>query len=500
MKRKISNFATLALLTLVATTACGPNGNGSSEDYTSLDDGDIIRDGNGKIVYDKIELEMWSVTTGLDAGTQDDLIEEFNQMYEGMIDVTTRHISRYDLEALLQTTMEFDRENAPDMLFTHGARAAEYLDRQWLKPVDPYYEKAGLYLDKEDFTSSLLEASTVGDYLYGVPQDVHSAILEIREDILLKNDLEVPETFAELIAVTNSATELAAAGNLWIRGENAHNIPAETWRKASTVDPYYPLPFSYGDMWVHEFVGYTATTQNGGKIVDNHGMPAWNDANTAQGMQILKDMIFPTETSSNKHALSKVYGSDYDVGDAPFRTGEAIFKFNGPWVYQNDLTNFDRDLKNDGGSTNITTRNLGNLFAKNNETLEAGLIKGEGHAIMLMSSVDSMTKSTAAVVFADYMANYSGIEWAKRGHLPALQSVASSTEFTSDPAFDQYIKHWGTSADYVVVPSTKYYSYIDTYYKQSLQQSLSNEFKNKAVNEILLGKYNDCINYIELYS
>jgi ABC-type glycerol-3-phosphate transport system substrate-binding protein len=499
MKKSKKLFTAFSLITL-ALTSCGNGSNSNSSLPSSLDDGDIVRDEQGNIVYNNVDLTMWSVTTGDDAKTQDDIIAGFNDMYSGMISVETRHISRYDLETLLQSTMEFDRSNAPDILFTHGARAAEYEDRGWLQPLNPYYEKANLVLDFDDFSTSLIDATTVDNYVYGLPIDVHSAILEIRSDILEKNNLPIPTNFSELISVSLSAIELASQGNLWIRGENPNNIPAETWRKASSQSQYYPFPFSYGDMWVHEFLGYTVAAQNGGKIVDENGLPAWDDEGTITGLTMLKNLLFPSETGANNYALSKAYGSDYDVGDAPFRNGEAIFKLNGPWVYENDMTTFDRDLKNDGGSVNITTRNLGNLFAIDPNNDNAGLIKGEGHAIMLLEQVSSMTKKTAAMVFADYMANYSGIEWAKRGHIPALQSVATSSEYTADPAYEQYIKYWGTSTDYIVVPATKNYSYIDSYFKQGLQQVLSSQFVDTSVDSIIDSMYQDCVDYIQLYS
>lgn len=495
MKKALIGLTFLTLL----ITGCNPKPT-SSEGLVSIDDGDIVRDENGNIIYENVELDMWSVTTGDDAKTQDNIIATFNEMYKGMINVKSRHISRYDLESLLQTTMEFDKPNAPELLFTHSARAAEYFDRGWLQPVDPYYDKTNIYFDKDDFTESLLASTRVDELHYGVPQDVHSTILQIRLDILEKNALPIPTNFQELVKVSEDAIALAKAGNLWIRGENPHGVLPHVWRKASSVNPYYPFPFSYGDMWVHEFAGYTATIQNGGKILTESGLPGWNDNGTIAGMQLLKDLIFPSETSVNKDAITKSYGTDYDVGDGPFRSGDAIFKLNGPWVYQNDLLTFDRDLKEDGGNTNITTRHLGKMFAKDATKDYASLVKGEGHAIMITSTINSTTKSAAGLVFADYMANYSGIEWAKRGHLPALKSAAQSNEYKEDPAYDQYIKYWGTSEDYVVVGATKYYSYIDSYFKQALQQVLSNEFKATDVSTIIDSKYKDCIDYIELYS
>ncbi len=501
MKKNIKRLVALTLLApiLIAcrfTSESEPN----LDESISIDTSDIIRDSEGEIIFDNLELEMWAVTTGDDAQTQDEIIAEFNSMYDGMINVTTRHISRYDIETNLQATFDFDIESAPDLLFTHGARTAEYVDRGWLAPIDVYYDIAGLVLDVDDFSESLLASTRVGLYHYGVPQDVHSTILEMRLDILEKNNLEVPTTLSELINVSEQAIALAAAGNLLIRGENSHGIPATEWRKASSVNQYHVFPFSYGDMWVHEFAGYTALVQNGGSIVASDGLPGWNSTKAVDGLTIMRDLLFPQPNSRNEHPISKPYNADYDVGDGPFRNGDAIFKFNGPWVYQSDLTMFDRDLRNDGGSTNIGTQHIGNLFAGDPTSATAGLIKGEGHAIMLTSAHKDNLRYVASAIFADYMANYSGIKWAKRGHIPALKSVANAAEYKEDPAYEAYIKNWGTSEDYYVIPSTKYYTQVDWYFKEALKKILSTQYSDANIATILQDNYDDCVDYIELYS
>ncbi len=463
-------------------------------------DGDIVYDENGNVVYNDVQLKMWSVTTGDDANTQDKIVAEFNRMYDGLINVTVEHYSRYDLETLLSNTMQFDSKNAPDMLFNHGSRVTEYNERGWLQEVDFFFGKSGASFDKEDYVDSLLDSVEINGTAYGVPIDCHSAIICIREDILEKNGLSIPTNYAELCSVADQAAQLAANNNLWIRGENSEGYGATEWRKASTAEPYTAFPISYGDMWVHEFVDYTAAVQNGGTIVDAEGMPSWNSQETANGLQVLRDWIFPSDSSTNRYALSRDYGSSYDVGDAPFNSGKCIFKLQGPWAWQKELQTFDQMLAKDGGSDNITTRSLSGMFAKDGSKDYASLIKGEGHAITLMSTVKSYTKAAAATVFMEYMANYSGIEWAKRGHLPAVISVSQSDEYLSDAAYEEYIKYWGSPADYVVVPPTKYYSYVDTYFKGVAQKSIANAYKNQSIKAMLDEEYRSCIDYIQLYS
>lgn len=498
----MKKFFALILVVLIAILAflcvgCTPK---PDTDDPLEGDGDIVRDENGNIVYDNVKLTMWSVTTGDDANTQDEIIARFNEMYSGMINVTVNHITRYDLETLLTNTMQFDQENAPDMLFNHGSRTTEYVDNGWLQQVDFFFEKSGAVYDKADYVDSLLESVTVDGTSYGVPIDCHSAIMCVRKDILDKNNLPIPTNYAELVDVCDRAAKLAAENNLWIRGENSLGYGATEWRLASTAEPYTAFPISFGDMWVHEFVDYTASVQNGGSIVGSDGMPAWNTQETANGLQVLKDWIFPSETSSNKYAMSKDYGSSYDVGDTPFNSGNCIFKLQGPWAWQRELSTFDALFAKDGGSSNIVTRSLSGMFAKDSSKEYASKIKGEGHAITLLKTTKSYTKACAATLFMEYMANNGGIEWAKRGHLPAVRSVSNSNEYTSDPAYEAYIKYWGTANDYVVVPPTKFYSYVDSYFKQSAQKAISAAHKDETIKSILDKDYRDCVDYINLYS
>ena len=133
--KKINKLGLVAITALLAT-GCGPTSTPSGPtnpdvDPTNpvVDEGDIVRDDNGSIIFNDVTIKLWSVTTGDDAGTQDEIISSFNELYNGMIKVETTHISRYDMEQLLQTSMDFDRQNAPDMLLSHVSRANEYVER-----------------------------------------------------------------------------------------------------------------------------------------------------------------------------------------------------------------------------------------------------------------------------------------------------------------------------------------------------------------------------------
>ena len=242
MKRRNALIALIAATSIASLFSCGQGGASSEINYE--DDGDIVRDDHGNIIYDGIELKLWSVTTGDDANTQDDIIATFNQLYDGQIHVTTDHISRYDLENNLTSTMEFDRANGPDVLFNHGSKVTEYVDRDWLYPIEKYYEKADVILDKDDYVDSLIGATTVDGLVYATPIDVHSTMMEVRADILARNGLSIPTNYTELCALSKTVVEKARAGNFYIRGENSENRPTTEWRLASTAEDYTIFPIA----------------------------------------------------------------------------------------------------------------------------------------------------------------------------------------------------------------------------------------------------------------
>ena len=498
--KKGNNLLVLLMTSLLLAGCGGKNNSSSVNPGLPLSDGDLVFNPDGSINYSNVELKMWSVTTGDDASTQDQIISEFNNLYDGMINVSVEHISRYDMEQLLQTTMQFDKEGAPDLLFSHGSRASEYNERGWLSVLDSAIEKADILIDKDDYVSSLLSSVTINDYLYGLPQDVHSTMIMVREDILIKNGLSIPTNYNELVAVCEAAIEKASKGELMVRGQNSSGYGATEWRKAPSTDPYYPFPMAYGDMWVHEFLGYTVAVQNGAEFVDEKGYPAWNSTATETGLQLLRDFVMPSSTSLNKHPITKAYNAEYDVGKQPFATGECIFKLLGPWEYLSDVAEFDKLLANDGGSSNIKTISLSNLFAKDPSKDYASKVKGEGHAFMMLSTVESTTKKCASMIFADWMVNNAGIKWAERGHLPSLKSVENSEEYRNSTSYNNYIKNWGTCDDYVVIQPTPYYSTIDNYFKACVQQSMATQFKDLPIRTIIEDQEEDCIGYIELYA
>lgn len=462
---------------------------------------DIRRDANNNIIYDNVTINLWSTVTGTkqsggDGGMQQELVEAFNELYEGQIKVTISSYSRYDFASVLESALTYGTGN-PDALFTHSNWLYYYLYRDWVAPIEDYYTLSNTSLMKNDINESLLESTSYGNKMIATPIDCHSAMIEIRTDILEKNGLTIPTNYEELCTVCDTLSQLGKEGNLWIRGPKGSAVATE-WRKTTAGNPYYPFAFGYSDMWVHEFAGYTAAVQNGGNLVDKvSGYPLWNSDEVANGLNVMKDFMFPTSSSKNKFAFTSDYGTAVDVANTPFLHGDCVFKFLGPWSLSSDISNFDSYFSADGGSNNIATRSMSSMFAKNPNAPYANKIKGEGHAIYELKRNKSLTKRSAIAVFADYMAYYSGVEWAKYGHLPAFKSVMEDESYTGDEFYQKYIKYWGNPSDYITCSGSVYFSDVDSGFKSVLQKSLSTAEKDKDVRSLLSSYYKDTIDSIK---
>ena len=98
------------------------------------------------------------------------------------------------------------------------------------------------------------------------------------------------------------------------------------------------------------------------------------------------------------------------------------------------------------------------------------------------------------------MVQNAGIDWAKRGHLPSLKSVEQSSDYRTAPEYEQYIKNLGSCEDYVVFPSTKYYSIIDAGFKSAVERSMLERYLSTPVKDIVEEAYYNTMDDIELWS
>lgn len=493
MKRIVS----LCLSALLLLSLCGCNPTGGKEwVYNDVDD--VVRDADGNIVFDNVELSLWSVCTDPDGSYQDQIVAAFNETYQGQIKVTTKHESRYSIYKSLADAVALN-DSPPDLFYGYGERIAAMVHNHLFVPMQTYLQDAECGFDPDYFEPLLMRNCYVGDNQFGLPIGVDSAQVYCRKDILQKNGLDIPTDMSELFAVCDALAQLAEQGNLWIRSsETITGSNPEGWVKYVSDSPYYPFPISGGDMWIKDYVGYTVMLQNGAQFVTGDGKVGFGSQAAANGLQILRDWIFPSETSKNRYAFSKA-GLNYDAGQADFLNGTCVFKLEGAWSAYKHYQTFDTSFRAVGGAEScLAIRHTGNLFALDPSADCADKIFGDSHAVSIVRTCTSRTKRLAAAVFANFLAENSGGIWTQAGHLPASLVVQSSNElYLGNEYYQKYVKHFGSPSQYVTFPSTIYYDQMTEAVTYSIQQSLVDSYRSKSVLQILTDNANDCAQRIQ---
>ena len=516
--KKATHLLTMVLaVTLLAACETAPQsssgGDGGIDDKylgewkdDSVDDLQFDNDGNP--ILNNVELKMWSTVTNPDAEYQDQIIADFNKAYEGQIKLSYTgggvcyHESRFSIYGNFAKTVNQDPENAPDVFYGYGERIGAITNQDLIVPVGPYLKMANIGFQKDYFETKLIDNCFVGDNLYGLPISVDTAHTLARKDILEKNGLTVPTNYLELTDACDKLVEKANAGELWVRGNDtayvAKGDPTE-WRKYSVAieGPYYPFPISNGDMWIYDYYAETAALQNGGVLCDKSGMPSFASPEVAGGLQILRDWIFPTETSSNKYAMSAP-DLNYDAGAKDFYAGTCSFYLDGAWGLYVDTAKLDTMYIGEGGSKdNLAIINPSKLLCKDYSKDYSKEIFGDSHAISLVKNTTSRAKRVAGAIFSNYLAEHSGGLWTKAGHLPASTVVQQSTDdYLDNPYYQKYVQYFGTTDLYQTMPVSVYYDYIMNGYHTALKQATSSIYTSRNIIDLLSDAQEDAVQRI----
>ncbi len=497
MKKMISKCVLISTALLLAS--CNGSNNVTNKEYKDDSINDVKYDNSGNIVFDNVELNMWSVCTNPDSVYQDQIINKFNELYKGQIKVKPYHESRYSIYGALAQAVTQDPDNAPDIFYGYGEKIAALENNDILVPIDTYLAKANIGFDASYFESNLISSCFVNDRLFGLPISVDSTMIFVRKDILEKNGINTPTNYKELMEVCDSLVEKANKGELWIRGNNSSAISTDDvykWRKyvPDLEGPYYPFPISSGDMWVNAYLSQTVALQNGGQLVNEEGKPAYNTKEVAKGLQILRDWFWPSENSINKYALSKP-DLNYDAGISEFYSGTSAFYLDGAWSGYKDTALMDSMYAADGGSyKNMGIMNFGNLFALDNTKPYANAIFGDSHTGTIVKTCKSRTERIAASIFINYLAENCGDVWTQAGHLPASLIVQSSDDlYLNNEYYKKYVQYYGSTSQYQILPSTIYYDEIYESYQVAIKQVMASTYKNKTISSILENNYKDCM-------
>jgi raffinose/stachyose/melibiose transport system substrate-binding protein len=180
---------------------------------------------------------------------------------------------------------------APDMFMSWGGSLGEaFVDTGQTLPMAPYYEQYGW---DEILVEAAVDAIRVDGELYGVPVALQSMGLWYRTDVFANNEIEIPQTFAELEA---AATTLKEAGvtPLSLGGKFGWNVMRlvdyflevtagpelkdqllrleESWDRPEVVETYTHLQRWVEDEWI--VPGFLAVSPDDARVPFYQGQAA----------------------------------------------------------------------------------------------------------------------------------------------------------------------------------------------------------------------------------
>lgn len=499
----LSFFAAVGTLSF-ALTSCGGtttgqtsgNTSNSSGDTTSIDTIDKKDDVNfdtsklvddreyddeGNVIFDDVQLSMWSIIGSPDDVVFKKLVQNFNNEYRGQISLNVVYQGHFDYYTALDNTWANDFESVPDVCFMHNEKTREYQNKGYLYPLD--YSSNGKDtilstvkdLDTTQIYENIARVTKVEDTRFAVSVDAHGFLTSIRQDIIKKNGLGfdgntrfIPSTRAELNTLLQGLRDKADAGTLQTRdvrlGED------HTW-KIANKDTFYPEYMQSTDP-----DGLSALYANDGDLTLNKAGVTIDYHNNDGFKAYLTDQV--------DRYNNRLMG-DPGTNVESFGVGNIVMFSEGPWwigqTYDYAWNNAEMSTEGNGVSAAdaadpVYSKPLAPTNSAGWWTLDshadseyANKWYGNGHAVSLTRHCTSMTKAAAAMEFikwycqgTDSKGNYNLATWATGGHMPAWKNVYDSDDYQNEKASNITLKALGDPANIMAMESLAYETTIFT--------------------------------------
>lgn len=407
---------------ILALTGCGLNQTGGGivggyediDNWTKNETGTLNFDSSGHVIYNNVEINIFSIVQGSDKKGLEDIIFDFNNLYNGKIKVTLETEGQGTYETSLVTRISTG-VGVPDIAMFHNENLPSLQRSHLFQPIDRVIEKANIDLKASDFPEGVMKNNIIANKLFGVSIDGHSEVMLYRKDLLEKYHLTFPKNFDEFI--------------------NAAYTIQEGERKEGNVD-FQGLSLAPGCFGNYQYTWYTSILQNGGTLLDPEtARPNWNVGDNKNAFltaaQEFKDIFYGPKAIAP-------YGDTETQPDTKFATGKCAFSFNYTWCLKDIFRTFD--YKFDEEARGIA--NLSSIFAKDNTKSYANDIFTISHGFFVPYNVTDINKKAAAVEFMKYFTEHS-VKWNDWGHVPTNINYVRSPEYTQSEATQQRTKYFG---------------------------------------------------------
>ena len=493
-KTKIIYSLLLASLfaTSVSCTAKTPSNNppvdGGGDKNALVND--IKYDEEGNPIFDGVELDFWSISIGSDGMIQQRIVDKFNKEHLGEISVARREVRHDEFSNTVVNTINVDPKHAPDLVVGHGPRVAELKSYNIFNKWDEAIKYSKIDFNRDHYQKAVMDDFYYDDGLYGIPLDCHSNILIYRKDIILQNGLAIPSNFDEMVEVCKQLAQKAKAGTYQFRTSasfSAGDISWQTKPAGTNLYPYYMCIEALDDEATYALTG---VLQNGGKIVNEKGLPAFNTPEVINYFKRMRTLMYPTD--GTLPIISETNPTEFID---QFYKGELVFASTGPWNLNGikDTCNSKIGFGQDSFKDTVGVLPLSNMFAFDTTKEYAKTICGIAHAFSLSKTCTSATEAAAAAVFVDWMTKQY-TEWLKGGHLPSLVSGMEDQEFLNSDFYQSIGQYLGNPANITLGGRTKYYtetfgSETNNGINEIWHQTFNTNTQNKTIEEIVEEQY-----------
>ncbi|WP_426267985.1 ABC transporter substrate-binding protein [Sphingomonas sp. LHG3443-2] len=290
-------------------------------------------------------------------------------------------------------TAQLAARQPPDLVTMHSGVVPDYAGKGLLEPVEPYLAAAGL--SPAVFTPASRQGVTWGGKMYGLPWDTHGGLWHINMALFRKAGLVGADGKPIL---PRSPEELLAQGRQF---------------RARTGKPYL-IQSLVGDPAGAARILYTYMMAQGAPLFSD---PKHIRLNTPEGRRVAE--LFAQVTREGIGTSNM----DTPAAIAAFMNGEGGVYPTGTWM----IGQFETEEKTRGrplfGSYSVQP--FPQLYRQN-------LMYVSGHAWVVPKRERTAAEKQAIADFFRFMAARNG-DWARTGHLPAVQAQVDGPAFRSLP-------------------------------------------------------------------
>ena len=318
------------------------------------------------------------------------LVNKFQQDNPDIkVNVTTVEWPGYD-----QLNAQLASRSAPDVVSMHYSIIPDYQSRGLIEPIDELLTSSGV--DLTTFTEVAKSGVTKEEAVYGLPFDTWTMLLHVNMNLMKEAGLVNPDGTPILPKTVDE---------LFVQGAQF---------KEKTGKPYF-VQITANESAAYARLFYTWLQQQNSDFFANTSEVKLNTPAGVAALSLMKRIY--TEGLSTKDM-------DYAASVAAFSQGAGGIAVNGTWL----IGTFDEQAKKAGNSLSGGYRvyPVSQLFPEKDATY------ADGHAWVLPKKDRSDEQSAAIGKLFKFLAD-NETEWARTGHLPAIQSIVDSETFAAMP-------------------------------------------------------------------